>query len=288
MKATRRDYARAAPSARRMQAPPDKTPGGWSDVARAYDDIITPRFAPYSVAALDAVGLRPGERVLDVAAGTGALALEAARQGAHVVATDFASGMVARLAERAVAHKLDVEALEMDAQELRFPDASFDVVGCAFGVMFFEDRVKALREMRRVLRPAGRLALLTWGAPEHSGFFRLFAQALARAVPDMPEGDGPPTPFTMGEPSLVRAPLEQAGFSRIEVRAIRHAMDLGPPERAWNDMISTNPVIPALLARLPADAAPKVRAALEEVYRENEREGHVVTQAEAMLATATR
>lgn len=263
--------------------PLDKTPEGWSDVAGAYDDVLTPRFAPFAELALRETGLQQGERVLDVAAGGGALALAAARRGARVVATDFAPGMVERLAARARDEKLDVEALVMDAHALRIPDASFDAAYSAFGVMFFNDRVKALHEMRRVLRPDGRAAILTWSTPERSGFFRLFGEAMARALPESAPAAEPPTPFTMGEPDIVAETLRSASFERVQARRLVRTMRVGTPESAWNDFARTNPVVPELLAHIGEEHAPALQKALEEVYREHAVDGVVHVEAEAIL-----
>lgn len=268
--------------------PPDKTPRGWSEVATAYDRVIAPRFVPFAEDALRAIQARPGMRLLDVAAGPGTLALPAARLGARVSAVDFAPGMVEQLRERARSEKLDVEALEMDAHALRFPDGAFDAACSAFGVMFFHDRVKALREMRRVLAPGGRVGILTWSEPARSGFFALFAEALARAIPDAPRAQAPPTPFSMGEPAMVQGVLRKAGFARAQARRVAHEMDLGAPETAWPDFLETNPVIPALVAQLGQERAPALRGAVEDVFRERARDGRVRVQAEAILGTAER
>ncbi|HET6405922.1 MAG TPA: methyltransferase domain-containing protein [Candidatus Thermoplasmatota archaeon] len=257
-------------------------------MARAYDEVVTPRFAPFSEAALEATKLAPGERALDVASGPGALALAAARAGARVVATDFAPAMVERLRERADREKLEVDAREMDGHALRFDDASFDAAYCVFGLMFFHDRVGALREMRRVLRPGGRVGIVTWSTPERSGFFGLFAQAFERALPDLPPAAEPPTPFSMGDPELVERVLREAGFASVKARRVVREMDLGSAQRAWADFTTTNPVVPAMLAHVGEENVPRLRRALEDVFRERERGGTVRVDAEAVLATAQR
>jgi SAM-dependent methyltransferase len=271
------------------QLPPDKTPAGWSDVAHAYERVIQPRFEPYAADALRVVRLAPEERLLDLAAGSGTLALQAARVGARVTATDFAPNMVARLKARAAAEKLPVDARVMDAHRLDLPDASFDVVTCAFGVMFFTDRPRAYAEMRRVLEPGGRVAILTWGPPERAGFFRLFQEAFQRALPDFPRPPGPPTPFTMGDPELVARELRDAGFRQVEAKPVTHEQDLGAPEDAWRDLTTTNPVVPAMLAKLDDAQKRKLREALEAVAREHaDGRGRVRALSEAVLAVGVK
>lgn len=136
--------------------------------------------------------MQPGERVLDVAAGTGALALEAAAGGARVLATDFSPGMVERLAARLGEggfDQADSEARVMDGQALDLPDGGFDAAFSIFGVMLFPDWEAGLRELHRVVRPGGRVVMATWARAEGAGPAMLFAQAWREAFPDR---DTPP------------------------------------------------------------------------------------------------
>jgi ubiquinone/menaquinone biosynthesis C-methylase UbiE len=115
------------------------------------------------VARLD---LHPGVRLLDVAAGTGALATAAARRGASVLAIDSSRGMVAFLARRAREEGLsNLDARVMDGQKLDLPDASFDLACSVFGVMLIADHRAGLTEMRRVLVPGGSARLVVWAPP---------------------------------------------------------------------------------------------------------------------------
>ena len=110
---------------------------------------------PYAITTLDLVGLThctDQVRLLDVAAGTGVVALEAARRGAEVLATDFAPGMVEVMRRRFAAEGLDARAEVMDGQALSLHDQSFDMGTSTFGLMFFSDPLAGLRELRRVLR----------------------------------------------------------------------------------------------------------------------------------------
>lgn len=110
----------------------------------------------------EAVDLRAGEKVLDVAAGNGNASLAAARRWGEVTATDYVPALLERARERAGAERLAIEFREADAEALPFPDESFDVVLSTFGVMFAPNQERAAAEMLRVCRPGGRIGLANW------------------------------------------------------------------------------------------------------------------------------
>ncbi len=131
----------------------------------------------------EAVDLRSTERVLDVAAGNGNATLAAARRFADVVSTDYVSTLLDRGAERAKAERLPVTFQAADAENLPFPDASFDVVLSTFGVMFTPDHRQAAHELIRVCRPGGRIGLANW-TPD--GFIGQLFKTIGRYVPPAP------------------------------------------------------------------------------------------------------
>ena len=110
----------------------------------------------------EALDLRAGQRVLDIAAGNGNVSLAAARRWCDVVATDYVPALLGRARERAEAERLDIAFKEADAEQLPFPDASFDVVVSTFGVMFTPDQQKAAAEMLRVCKRGGKIGMANW------------------------------------------------------------------------------------------------------------------------------
>jgi SAM-dependent methyltransferase len=128
----------------------------------------------------EAVDVRTGETVLDVAAGNGNATLAAARRGAVVTSTDYVGALLDRGAERARAEGLLVTFHTADAEALPFPDAVFDVVLSTFGVMFTPDQARAAREMARVVRPSGRIGLANW-TPD--GFIGQLFKTLGKHLP---------------------------------------------------------------------------------------------------------
>lgn len=137
----------------------------------------------------EALDLMPGERVLDVACGSGNGAIAAARRSwGNVVGADFVPALLERGRERAAAERLDVEFVEADAQQLPFGDAEFDVVMSVFGCMFAADQERTAAELLRVCRPGGRIGMANW-VPD-SGVGDIFRTIAAHAPP--PPGVQPP------------------------------------------------------------------------------------------------
>ena len=151
---------------------------GWDLAAATYESLWQASLAEVHAALLDSAALAPGERVLDLACGTGLVTLPAARAvGANgqVIGVDIADRMVDALSQRAAAADLpQVAATRMDAEQLALPDSSVDVVLCALGLMYLPDPEQSLREIKRVLRPGGRAVLAVWGERARCGWAPLF------------------------------------------------------------------------------------------------------------------
>jgi ubiquinone/menaquinone biosynthesis C-methylase UbiE len=128
----------------------------------------------------EALDLRPGQKVLDVAAGNGNVSLAAARRWCDVIATDYVPTLLDRASERAMAERLSVEIRQADAEALPFADGSFDVVVSTFGVMFTPDQERAAAELVRVCKAGGKIGLANW-TPE--GFIGQLFKTLGKYVP---------------------------------------------------------------------------------------------------------
>lgn len=264
-----------------MPLTPDRTPRGWGDVARAYDERIAPMLGLFAADALDLTDLRGGERVLDVAAGTGALSLLAAERGADVLATDFAPPMVDRLRERARLAGLTVDADVMDGQDLRVPAGAFDAAYSNFGLIFFPDRLAGFRGMRRALREGGRCAVTAWAPPERIEWFAAFSAALAHAAPDLPKPAEPPAVFSLADPRAIEREMTEAGFRNVRVETVRHAWESASPEDVWETLVTTNPVVPAMMASLGPDRKAALSEHMMEDLRKRAMGGGVVLHGEA-------
>jgi ubiquinone/menaquinone biosynthesis C-methylase UbiE len=190
------------------------------NAAGLYERYLVPSlFAPWAATLVEQAALQPGQRVLDVACGTGAVTQLAAQQvgpTGKVVGLDLTPGMLAIARTRSAA-ATSIEWHEGSAEALPFPDASFDVVLCQQGVQFFPNRVAALREMRRVLVPGGKLWLSVWRAMQYNLFFTTLADAIARHVSaQVAAASG--GPFMLGDAEELRAVVTEAGFHDVRVR----------------------------------------------------------------------
>lgn len=194
----------------------------WDSAAQHYERTAHPFTARYAEAALARVPLAPGARVLDVAAGTGALALAAARAGAQVLATDFSPGMVARIAAAGLPN---VEARVMDGQALTLPDGGFDAVFSIFGVIMFPDWRKGLSEMARVTRPGGCGVVATW-REQGAATFLLLGEVRRRLFPGRDGMQIPEAVGVLGDPGRFAREMMAAGFRAPQIEAVTHDYEL--------------------------------------------------------------
>lgn len=204
----------------------------WSTVAAGHDEFVTPLVIPLAEQILRRVDLRPGARLLDVAAGTGALSLAAARLGAHVVATDVAPGMVERLEARARAERVvNLEARVMDACALDLEDESFDVAATQLGVTVVPDLKRGLGEMVRVTKRGGMVLIVALGPPQKAEFFGFLLAALKATVPGFtrPPSDPAPAKFQVADPARFGERLTEAGLNNTTVESITYGLEFPPP-----------------------------------------------------------
>jgi SAM-dependent methyltransferase len=187
---------------------------------QAYDRLLGPvKFTPYGrELAQRAAAFRPTD-VLELAAGTGLLTqqLLAALPEARIVATDLNPPMVAWGSE----HVIGASWSQADALDLSFPDDSFDLVACGFGVMFFPDKQAAFREVRRVLRPGGGFVFSVWDAVDRVPFTSDLYDELVVLFPDDPPDFFVRVPYGYHDPEVVQADLAAAGFRDVVVENVQ-------------------------------------------------------------------
>ncbi|PZU60886.1 MAG: class I SAM-dependent methyltransferase [Sphingobium sp.] len=190
----------------------------WDKAAQHYEKTAHPFTAQYAEAALARIPLGPNSRVLDVAAGTGALALTAARTGAQVMAIDFSPGMVARIAMAGLAN---VEARTMDGQNLALPDGAFDAVFSIFGVIMFPDWRKGLAEMARVTRPDGYGVVATW-QERGAATFLLLGNIRRKLFPGRDHMEMPEAVNALNEPENFAHQMHVAGYRDARIESVTY------------------------------------------------------------------
>jgi ubiquinone/menaquinone biosynthesis C-methylase UbiE len=192
-------------------------------------------------------------RFLDVAAGSGALTIPAARRGAQVLSTDMSPVMLERLEARARQEGLaNLETRVMDGHALELEDDTFDIAGSQFGVMLFPDMPRGIRELARVTKPGGRVLMHVYGDPREIEFFGFFVRAIQAAVPDFsgPPTDPPPLPFQLQDPEKLRSELGKAGLKDVRVETITERLTFQAGDHLWSWLVNSNPIAGAVLAEL--------------------------------------
>jgi ubiquinone/menaquinone biosynthesis C-methylase UbiE len=176
-------------------------------------------------AMLDLARIGEGDRVLDVAAGAGGQTLTAARrvgsQGA-VLATDISANILEFAASEARAAGLgNVATRVMDGEALKVDDGVFDAVISRLGLMYLPDQQRALSEMRRALRPGGRVSAIVFSTPERNEFFSIPVTIVRRIAQLSPPAPGVPGPFSLGPPGALAAAYKAVGFREVEVQTVK-------------------------------------------------------------------
>lgn len=249
----------------------DRTRVAWDAIAAGYDRFVTPTHMWLGGEALRRAGVEAGTRLLDVACGSGALSVPAARLGARVTSVDLSAGMIERLLDRARVEGLaNLEARVMDGHSLELDDDAFDVAGSQFGVMLFPDLPRGLRELARVTRPGGRVLIVAYGPPDRVEFIGVFVAAIRAVVPGftgLPD-DPPPLPFQVADPARLRDELVAAGLADVRVETIVETLRFGSGRAMWDWVVNSNPIGAALVADLTPGQGEQVRAALDRTLRE--------------------
>ena len=241
---------------------------------------------------LDMAEVRPGARVLDVAAGAGGQTFAAARrvgtQG-EVLATDLSDNLVQFLEQDAAAAGLpQVRAAVMDGEDLRVPAGRFDAVICRLGLIYFPDRAAALGGMRAALRPGGRLGAMVYSTPEANGFFSVPVSIIRRAAQLPPPLPGQPGPFSLGAPGVLSQALEDTGFVDVDVRALSAPLRLASGTECVRFERESFGALHQMLAGLTADAEAAVWQEITDAFGQFEGPDGFVAPCELLVVAATK
>jgi len=219
----------------------------WTDRQSVQDTLLAP-VTERLIARIDA---QAGQRILDIGCGTGAIAIELARQvgpSGHVLGIDISVPMLER-ARQLTPKDLPADYVLADATVYPFDPASFDLLVSRFGVMFFADPVLSFRNLRTALRPKGRLVFACWREPRENSWMMAPLMAVYKHVPKLPQlGPEDPGPFSFADEARVKHILSEAGFVDVAMEAcpltfdvaagkgleaaVQGALEIGPASRA--------------------------------------------------------
>jgi SAM-dependent methyltransferase len=242
--------------------------GGWKKWSELIDDATH----GVSERLVELAGVKPGSRVLDVAAGYGEPTLTAAKVAGpegSVVATDIAAEMLAYGRERAHAGGLDnIEFVESDAAGLDFPEDSFDAALSRWGIIFEPDGEAAAGRIRGFLRDGARMAISSWGEPDRVPMLAVPMQTAMKRLDVPPPPPGTPGPLSRPTPEAIGGLLEGGGFSEVEVEEIDVRIEWDSAEDFTTFVKEIAPPISAMLAPYPEEEQQATWAAITEAMRE--------------------
>lgn len=248
-------------------------PAKWDEMSRDYEALAEPFTGRFGIQLAEAAGSAAGERVIDIACGTGALALHLAARGVKVTAIDHSPAMIARLCARAAEEGLDIDARAADALALPFEDGIFDASLSAFGIFLFPDNEAGLREAVRVTRPGGTVAIATWQGDFGAGPSLLLHGTFRKVFPDRPIRLPSAGAAAWGKPDVLARAMVAAGLDHVRVTAstmdwvfasaqsvIEHAERLFKVFPSWAELdeAERGTLVAALMDELGAGDAPSV------------------------------
>ena len=213
---------------------------GWDKASSSYEDYWSRQLAPAQRRLLKMAGLQPGERVLDIACGTGLItfpaALSVGAQGS-IVATDISGAMVERGREESARRGLhNVTFHRIDAEAMDFPEHSFDAALCGLGLMYLPEPVNAMRRIRHILKPGGRFAAAVWGRRDRCGWAGIFPVVDSRV-----QSEVCPMFFQLGTGDNLGTALQIAGFSDIQIHRLAVPLEYPSAEDALGASLRRRP-----------------------------------------------
>ena len=260
----------------------------WQSIAGKFD-MWLPQLAPVGEAMLAAIDVRAGELILDVASGTGepALSLAHANPEVTVVGVDAAPAMAAVAQDKVDAEGItNISFTAMPAESLDFPNESFDKVICRFGVMLFEDSLKGLQEMYRVLKPKGQLCIAVWSTPQTMTTLHWAHQVLKDRIPEAAQ---PPLlkVTSLGAEGILDDLILQAGFSEYEIQERPFYYQFDSFEQYW-DLIETSDIMKMQFDALADSDRDAVRDEIAGLAKEYLGENGLLIPHEYLLAVAVK
>jgi SAM-dependent methyltransferase len=262
--------------------------GSWSDHA----DYVDARSAAATRRLLELSSPRPGERVLELACGPGGVGLAAAElvaPGGEVVLSDVAAEMTAIASARAVARGLgNVSTRELDLEQIDEPDMAYDVVLCREGLMFATDPARATREIRRVLRPGGRVAVAVWGPQERNPWLGVVFDCVGAQLGQPVPPPGVPGPFSLQDAVGLARLMSGADLADVVVSEMAVPMRAASFDEWWTRTSALAGPLARRLEALPEQTSLALRARLVEAVEAYRTPAGLEFPGVTLIATARR
>jgi ubiquinone/menaquinone biosynthesis C-methylase UbiE len=279
------------------------TPDNASEVLAAWETssqywskhqaLIEKMYAPLSRALIEEANIGPGQAVLDVGGGSGEPSFTIAPvvgELGSVTYTDPALGMVR--AARAEAERKglgNIQFHQCPAEQLPFPDSSFDVAVSRLSAMFFADVLAGLREMLRVVKPGGQVSFLVWAGKDVNPFFSVVTEILDRFVPADPEDEDAPTAFRFAAPGKLARLLQEAGATSITERTFAFTIEAPiTVEQFWELRTEMSDTFRKKLARLVPDQVAAIRYTVQKKVASYFRKGVMIFPGEVLMVTGKK
>lgn len=255
--------------------------------------IIEQMFAPMTNALIEAAYIVPGQKILDVAGGTGEPSLTIARvvgSRGSVMYTDLVAGMVESAKAEARKRTLtNIQFQQCPADALPFRDNSFDAVVSRLGAMFFPDPAAAVREVLRVVMPGGNVSFVVWAPSEVNPFFYVVARVMERYVESPPEEADAPGAFRFALSGKLATILERAGASQVTERALEFRIEAAIRlEEFWKMRVELSDSLREKVAKLAPEQLPRVASDVEEAAREFFASGGMSLPAQVLIVSGRK
>lgn len=249
----------------------NKFSSGW----KKWDDLVIQFLHPMGEEIIQQLDLKATDTVLDIAGGTGEPGLTIASKisSGKVIITDLAEDMLTIAAENAAKKKIkNVETQICDVCELPFDDNSFDAISCRFGFMFFPDLLLATKEMVRVLKPGGRVAVSVWGVAQKNFWVTAIGGTINQNMQLTPPPPGAPGMFRCAESGMIQNLFEKAGLKNTSEKEVISKLDLESAEVYWEMMTDVAAPFVAALSKAEDEMKEKIK---QEVFQKiNEKFGN--------------
>jgi len=255
---------------------------GW----KKWDELTMDFLKPMGDEIIQLLNLKDTDVVLDIASGTGepGLTIASKLKSGKVIITDLAEDMLAIAKGNAKQRGINnIETIACDVSELPFADNTFDAISCRFGFMFFPDMLMAAKEMVRVLKPGGRIAVSVWNVPEKNYWITAVMGILGKHI-EMPQPPpGSPGLFRCAKDGMMVDLFQKAGLKNISQKEITSKLNCKTPDIYWGFMTETPAPVASALGKVDMEIKEKIKSEVYETLNQKYPQGKIMLDASAYL-----